>query len=415
MAKIDPKKSLVVGTIRMGFGHHRIAYAMSSWGLQQPGLDVYFHDLLSIDSQEAGLIRETDAMYRASSKLATEYGGPFEWFHGMLTSSGDATSMRSTALIGARLAPLMKGLPPDVPVIASHSLVALAAAVAGSKTILNLVIDNHPQWFVITPKAHNLVQGPRNYIGLSKMLGGVKDATTLTLAGHWIPQDLVVNAEADAAWRSSRASTPSAPLTILIPVGGAGAQRTFITSLIKELAPLVEAGRVRLVVNAGDHADMKEALLESLSAIAGEVNVISNIAEARGLAKNLRAWAPGNEDAMPLLNLMAFTDYFAAVAATDILTRAVDVLACKPSELAFYPVPKLMIRRVGDHEAHSASRANELGDGTAEARTVADALEYTKLFLASEPLQTMNAAISVNARAGVYDGCKNALGHAQIA
>lgn len=34
-----------------------------------------------------------------------------------------------------------------------------------------------------------------------------------------------------------------------------------------------------------------------------------------------------------------------------------DILCCKPSELAFYPLPKLMIRRVGDHEAHSATRA----------------------------------------------------------
>lgn len=34
-----------------------------------------------------------------------------------------------------------------------------------------------------------------------------------------------------------------------------------------------------------------------------------------------------------------------------------DILCCKPSELAFYPIPKLMIRRVGDHEAHSATRA----------------------------------------------------------
>ena len=32
MADVDGSKALVVGTIRMGFGHHRIAYAMSSWG-----------------------------------------------------------------------------------------------------------------------------------------------------------------------------------------------------------------------------------------------------------------------------------------------------------------------------------------------------------------------------------------------
>ena len=32
--------------------------------------------------------------------------------------------------------------------------------------------------------------------------------------------------------------------------------------------------------------------------------------------------------------------------------------------MSFYPVPKLMIRRVGDHEQISALLAAELGDGT---------------------------------------------------
>ena len=35
---------------------------------------------------------------------------------------------------------------------------------------------------------------------------------------------------------------------------------------------------------------------------------------------------------------------------------------------SFAEVPKLHIRRVGAHEAHSAVRAQELGDGTVECR-----------------------------------------------
>ena len=113
-------KALVVGTIRMGFGHQRIAYAASSWAVAAKK-HVYFHDLLSIESAEARLVHDTDKLYRKSSKLATEVGGPFELIHGFLTSSGDATSLRSTALVGARLAPLMKGLPRGAPVIATHT------------------------------------------------------------------------------------------------------------------------------------------------------------------------------------------------------------------------------------------------------------------------------------------------------
>ena len=62
-------------------------------------------------------------------------------------------------------------------------------------------------------------------------------------------------------------------------------------------------------------------------------------------------------------------DIFAAVYSTNLLMRACDHLITKPSELAFYPVPKLMIKRVGGHEAWGAIRAAELGDGTFECET----------------------------------------------
>ena len=420
MADVDGSKALVVGTIRMGFGHHRIAYAMSSWGAaakkQKFPEGVYFHDLLSIESDEARLIHETDAMYRKSSKLATEIGGPFELLHGFVTSSGDATSLRSTALIGARLSPLLRGLPKGVPLVATHTLVALAAAIAGtSDTIINLVIDNHPQWFVVSPGAKNLVQGPRNYFGfLHKFAEG--DAPTrfsddLHLAGHWIPKDMVDDAAKDADRRIRRARLPAskAPRRVLVPVGGAGAQKKFITELVVAAAPACHRGELQLVLNAGDHADMKASLLATLDGLGfsgGDLAVVGTYAAAATLAASFKKSDAGGAK----VTLMAFEDYFAAVAATDLLVPAVDVLACKPSELAFYPVPKLMIRRVGDHEAFSASRANELGDGTAEARTVEDALTYLALFVKNaEPLVTMNTMIKHHVASGAYGGCKYAL------
>lgn len=51
--------TVFVGTIRMGFGHHRIAYAASSWGLDA-GMGTYFHDLLNINSREAKIIKKAD-------------------------------------------------------------------------------------------------------------------------------------------------------------------------------------------------------------------------------------------------------------------------------------------------------------------------------------------------------------------
>lgn len=65
-----------------------------------------------------------------------------------------------------------------------------------------------------------------------------------------------------------------------------------------------------------------------------------------------------------------------------------DILCCKPSELAFYPLPKLMIRRVGDHEAHSATRAVRF-----------QALDTHRLSLRTPPL-----AYAYVYRASVPDG-----------
>ena len=113
---------------------------------------------------------------------------------------------------------------------------------------------------------------------------------------------------------------------------------------------------------------------------------------------------------MNLFNLQfSYDDYFTFVATTDILCNVADVLACKPSELAFYPIPKLMIRRVGDHEAYSASRASELGDGTLEVREVPLAVKYVKLFINTNLIEVMCKSIEDNNNIGIYDGCKNAM------
>ena len=117
-----------------------------------------------------------------------------------------------------------------------------------------------------------------------------------------------------------------------------------------------------------------------------------------------------NAEPNTAVTLFAFDDYFPAVATTDILSRVADILACKPSELAFYPVPKLMIRRVGDHEQFSALRAAELGDGTLEARTIDVAMNNVRLFVERpELLVQMNESIVANNDQEIYDGCKNSV------
>jgi len=401
--KLD-KKPIVVGTIRMGFGHHRIAYAACSWSLEhEKDTTTYFHDLLNIDSPEATLIKDMDKAYSKGSRLASEIGGPVEQLWGALTLSGGADSLRATYQMGEIVKPLLMGLPKDTPIVATHCLVALCAVACGFTNVINLVIDNHAQWFIVVPGALNLVQGPTNYANLLKM--GVKPEE-LRLAGHWIPRDMVENLDADCDARIVRAKARK-PLRLLIPVGGAGAQRKFVSNLIKSLKKRIEDGDVQLFLNAADHEHMRVSFVKALEDIGQKYDVVDTEQGVYDFCDSLRS---GNEPKMAV-TLFSFKDYFPAVATTDLVSRVTDVLACKPSELAFYPVPKLMIRRVGDHEAYSALRASELGDGTLEAREISDALRYVEMFkMSGSPLLvSMNEMIKKNGKIGTYDGCKNAI------
>jgi hypothetical protein len=61
---------------------------------------------------------------------------------------------------------------------------------------------------------------------------------------------------------------------ILIPVRGAGdAQRSFVYNLVAALAPMVKFGKVQLLLNAGDHAHLKQAFEEVLRQVDLEYSI----------------------------------------------------------------------------------------------------------------------------------------------
>ena len=319
---------------------------------------------------------------------------------------GDANGLRVAALEAAHLMPLLLSYPKDIPLITTHQLVALTAAACGFTNVINLVVDNYPQWFLVVPKVLNLTQGPVNYQSFLQM--GVPP-DQIQLAGHWCPMGLVQNLERDCKARIARAkatTNPKKPCRLLIPVGGAGAQKKFIIGFLKRLAGLVKDGKVQLFLNAGDHHHMKTAFVDVLTNCGLDYDTVTT---TQGVYDFQESLIQGKEP-KKAITLFAFDEYFPAVATTDILGRVADVLTCKPSELAFYPLPKLHIRRVGDHEADSARRAAELGDGTLEARELDDAMRFMELFLDSpDLLVSMNEQVLQAHRIGLYDGCKNAV------
>ena len=486
-ASSNKQPTVVVATLRMGFGHHRLAYSSASWCLQN-GYTTIFHDFLNIDSEERDLMKSVDEFYSKMSRLASEWGGPIEKLWGLAMKQGDADGLRIAALTAAHLVPLLNAYPKDTPLITTHQVVALTAAAAGFTNVVNLVVEyvflvlfyfivcqksaffhtttrniccffffcslllycfvfstplvshieclfffpfyrgpsfivffpvlffsdpvlpkhsNYPQWFLVVPKVLNIVQGPVNYQSFLKM--GVP-ADQLKLAGHWCPTELVDNIDEGCTRRIKRAteSPTKKPRRLLIPVGGAGAQRAFIVKLIEALSDLVKDGQVQLFLNAGDHVHMKKAFVDVLTKCDLDYDTVTTTQGVRDFQSKLL-----NDRSEPnkAITLFAFDEYFPAVATTDILCRVADVLTCKPSELAFYPLPKLHIRRVGDHEADSARRAGELGDGTMEAREISDAMTYMDLFLQkpSDLLISFNEAVMTNNEIGIYDGCKNAV------
>jgi hypothetical protein len=384
----------------MGYGHHRIARAAATWALEQ-GWTPYLHDLLEVESPEADCVERLDRSYSRFSRWAAEAGGVVDRLWGLLMTGGGLESLRFFCALAERLTPLMGDLPRDVPVICAHPLNAQIAVACGFERVINLVIDNHPQHFVLAPGALNLVQGPA-YEEALRRLG--MPAESLRTAGHWVAADVLKELPGDTVARLERACG-GAPVRLLIPIGGAGAQRRFVSGLIRQLAPLVRAGQAQLLLNSGDHAALYGVFGELLTEL--ELTNV-HIRSWSGLQDFCRGAAAS--DASPPVALFGFDRHDHGFAATDLLMRQADVLVTKPSELAFAPIPKLHIRRVGRHEAASAQRSAELGDGTLEQRSVSAAAAMAReLVTQPERRRVMNQRILALAAGGVYAGARRAV------
>ena len=75
------------------------------------------------------------------------------------------------------------------------------------------------------------------------------------------------------------------------------------------------------------------------------------------------------EDVPAGVHIFAHKNIFEAVYSSNLLMRGTDFLITKPSELAYYPVVKLMMRHIGGHEVYGAVHAQEIGDSTFECPT----------------------------------------------
>ncbi|MCC6276113.1 MAG: hypothetical protein IT569_09665 [Leptospiraceae bacterium] len=394
---------IVVGTVRMGYGHHRMAYSVYTHALDKKK-EIHLHDLVAIESREANIVREVDSVYSSFSRYASDLGGTVEWAWGLLTSQGNIYSLQFSTMLAKDLKNLLKDVSFNLPYISTYPLNGQIAASCGFDKIVHLVPDNFPQFYLLVPKAMNLVQSPSSYMKFIDM-GVPKE--NLAVAGHWVSLDVAANAVKDSERRIKRIQKKN-PKRLVLPIGGAGAQKKYILEFLKELVPKLQNKEIYLFLNAGDHKDFFDTLREFFEKSKIEIEMLNDTDSLSKFCK--KNDLTESEKNLKPVTLFYFENYFDAFSATDRLIRISDVLVTKPSELAFYPIPKIFIRRVGDHEAQSVFRSIELGEGTTECREVSHAMDMVKLLCEEKDLALrMNECVIRNSNNRIYDGAKFAL------
>lgn len=409
----DVDNSVIVGNIRMGFGHYRISMAMAS-AANSMGITPYWMDLNSYpETTGTKVISAQNDLYSLGSRLSqkSKVFNKAVWepvnYTGFKQLSYNAPDQKNAELMAA----LFKNVPKDIPVIGTHVWPAQAAIHAGMKYVVNAVPDNWPMALHFAEGAVHTVQTHYAYLGYRTMNGMAGDkvlnpmpADSLVYTGHYIDDELVKNIKQDNKRRLAR-KAEGKPMRFLLTIGGAGAQKEIFAAIINELLPEIKKNKAALYINIGDYI----GVWEDLRRLAPDMYLytkthINDWEETKKFCKDaLKGDVEG-------IHLFCHKNIFEAVYATNLLMRSCDVLVTKPSELAFYPVPKLFIQRIGGHEQWGAIHSAEMGDGTLECRDIPHTLQMARLFLEDDvTLKNMCDAIDLNKKMGVYDGAYNAV------
>lgn len=404
----DTDNGIIVGNIRMGFGHYRISMAIAS-AAKALGYTPYWMDLNSYGQTTCTkVISAQNELYSLGSRLSgkSRLFNHFVWepmnYEGFRKLTYNASDQKNAEL----MAPVYRNIPHEIPVVATHVWPAQAAIHAGMKHVVNAIPDNWPmalhlaEGSVHTVQTHYAYQGYRILNGMQgKDVLHPMPAEDLVYTGHYIDHELVSNIETDCGARKERKKAGE-PMRFLLTIGGAGAQKEIFAAIIDRLLPYIRKGQAALYVNVGDYRNVWEDLLKEIPALAViATEHFNNWEETQKFANDALTGKVSGVHGFWHENI------FEAVYCTNLLMRSCDVLVTKPSELAFYPVPKLFIERVGGHEQWGAIHSAEIGDGTLECRDIAHTIQMLELFLTEAELFTdMCDRIVENKAAGIYDG-----------
>ncbi len=404
----DREKGLIVGNIRMGFGHYRISMAIAS-AANSMGYIPYWMDLNSYpETTCTKVISAQNDLYSMGSRMSQKsrlfnklFWEPMN-YEGFRKLSYNAADQKNAEL----MAPVYKNVPKDIPVVATHVWPAQAAIHAGMEYVVNAIPDNWPmalhfaEGSIHTVQTRYAYQGYRICNGMdgNKVLAPMP-ADSLKYTGHYIDHELTSNIGEDCRKRLERKKNGK-PMRFLLTIGGAGAQKEIFAAIINDLMPDIKNGKAALYVNTGDYQNVWEDLKRMVPGI--EEISKTHFNDWNGTRKFCEEAMDGDVQG---IHLFCHENIFEAVYATNLLMRSCDVLVTKPSELAFYPVPKLFIRRIGGHEQWGAIHSAEIGDGTLECRDIPHTLQMIRLFMEDGSLLPgMCECIVRNKDLGIYDG-----------
>ncbi len=404
--------AVIVGNIRMGFGHYRISMAMASCA-KALGYKPYWLDLNSFpDTVATKVISSQNDLYSLGSRLSRfSLFNRFVWepmnYEGFRALSYNASDQKNAEL----MAPIYRNIPKDIPVIGTHAWPSQAAVHAGMKYVVNAIPDNWPMALHLSEGSVHTIQCRYAYQGYKVLNGFAKDQVlkpmpqdSLVYTGHYIDHELVSNIESDCDARLERQKNKK-PMRFLLTIGGAGAQKDIFAGIIRHLIPKIRENKAALYVNVGDYKNVWDELCK-------EIPEMHDLCTEH--FEDFTAASAFADQALTgdVTGIHGFyhSNIFEAVYITNLLMRSCDVLVTKPSELAYYPVPKLFIKRVGKHEMWGAIHSAEMGDGTLECRDLPHILQMTDLFMEDEGmLQQMCSCIKENKKAGLYDGAYRAV------
>ena len=423
--RIDEANAVICSTIRMGFGHYRIAMAGVSCA-RAMGFTPYWLDLLAIPGITTDVINWCNQWYSRFSRLS-QRSKLFNKYVWESVTTGEPTlpllsSFLNTWIVGwpwrflktnvkdYKMSELFKNLhealPSDMPVLTAHMWNCMGAVAGGMTNVVDMMFDNWPMAFQLTEGAKHGVQSPSGYYGFRVMRGfdetnkvmNPVPADAIYYVGHHVDHELVENIELDCEARLRRMRSDE-PRRFMIAMGGAGAQRELFKAVIEHCIPLIKQDKVALFVNLGDHKDNWDWLQDELAQHQDIIQTHFTWDDTKALADEIRT------KPVQGLHVFLYDNIFHAVYATNYLMRVVDVMVTKPSELAFYPVPKIFNERVGGHEMWGAIRGAELGDGTVETRSIPHTLQAIDILTNdNDMLELFCDCIVKNKSIGIYDG-----------